>query len=431
MTQASAPFFYDLSEIFYAAAGRRKFYGVLRVIAEFGRELQRMDRGIRFVVYSPGHRRFAEVHPDFSRLCDQDSLDIGLPATAAPRLLRSVFHRHHLARRIAYAMAAPLVGAINRARWRNGAMANAWVDLNGATLCSAARPKFLVEYLAALRRGGARLVPMLHDLIPLHEVVQSSRSVNFCGDTAAVLRSAAGVIANSASTCSEIWRFAAQGRLPAPKSMTTVRLAHQIRASSAAAARALPGAPYLLCVGSALGRKNLDVVFEALALLCQSGARADCALVLAGAPDRLVREHLARPALRQVAARVICFDHPDHAELLALYRHALCVIVPSRREGWGLPAGEALWLGTPLICANSPALLEASAGLALVFDPDSAAELAALIERLLGDPAFHSAQAATIRAARATLRSWEQAAAELFDATLACVGAPARALHNA
>lgn len=420
MSDASTPFFYDLSEILYAAAGRRKIYGVLRVIAEFGVELQHMDRGIRFVVWSPGHRSFFEVNADFSRLYDNACIDIGVPASAAPRPLRSAFHRYLLARRIAHGVASPLVRAINRSRWRRAGVRATRIDLAGATLFSAARPKFIVEYLPALQAAGTRLVAMLHDLIPMHEDPQSPRYVNFCGDTAAVLRASVGVLANSEFTRSEVLRFAARGLLPLPKSIAAVPLAHEFRAATGDASRPLPEGPYLLCVGAAPGHKNLEVIFDALALLARSASGIHCSLLLAGAPDRQVRTLLSRPELRGIVPRVVFFDDPDHAELAALYRHASAVVVPSRIEGWGLPAGESLWLGTPLVCASSPALLESGAGLALSFDPDSAAELAVLLERLATDPAFRQAQLAKIAAGRDRLRSWSQAAAELFAAVLAC-----------
>ncbi len=427
MRDAHPPLCYDLSEILYAGAGRRKIYGVLRVIAEFGVELQRMDRGIRFVVWSPGHRSFFEVKADFSRLYDSACVDIGMPAGASPRPLRSVFHRHRLARRIGCGLAAPLVQAINRSRWRRAGVTATRIDMTGATLFTAARPKFIVEYLQPLQAAGAQLVAMLHDLIPMHEDPQSARYVNFSGDTTAVLRAAAGVLTNSEFTFGEIQRFAARGRLPLPASIAAVPLAHEFRAPAGGAARALPERPYLLCVGAAFGHKNLEVVFDALALMPRSGSAANCSLVLAGAPDPQVRARLSLPDMRELADRVIFIDNPDHAELAALYRHACAVVVPSRMEGWGLPAGEALWLGTPVVCANGPALREASAGLALSFDPDSAVELAALLERLVTDPAFRQAQLAMMQAGRERLRSWSQAAAELYDAVQACTKPAAQA----
>ncbi len=430
MSDTGTPFFYDLSEILYAASGRRKIYGVLRVIAEFGVELQRMDRGIRFVVYSPGHRSFFEVSPDFSRLYDSACIDIGVPAAAAPWCLRSVFHRHVMARQIASGLAAPFVRAINRSRWHQAGVMARRIELSGAKLLTAARPKFIVEYLQTLLRSGTQLVTMLHDLIPMHEDPQSPRYVNFSGDTAAVLRASAGVLANSEFTRSDLLHFAARGRLPVPASIATVPLAHEFRAVASGTPRPPPDGAYLLCVSASPGHKNLEVVLDALTLLSRSGSGMNCSLVLAGAPNRQVRELLHRAEMRDIAARVTFIDEPGHAELAALYRQALAVVVPSRIEGWGLPAGEALWLGTPLVCANSPALLEASAGLALTFDPDSPAELAALLARLVADPAFRLAQAAKIHAGSGNLRNWSQAAAALFDAVQACTRPAAQPMHS-
>ncbi len=414
MQPSARPLFYDLSELLINAGARVRIYGVIRVIAEIGLELQRSGAAVRFVVFSPGHAAFFEVQPHFDRLHDNDTVDLGLPSAATPKFLRSVFHRRRWLRRLGYLLAAPLVHARNRQCWRQAGVAAQRADMAGALLVSVARPKYIVEYLEPLRRSGTQLVAMLHDMIPLHEDPVTTRHPNFCGDNRAILHAATMVLANSAFTRAEILRFAERGLLPAPPTIRTLRLAHECRQSDAGAARALPDGPYFLCVGSAVGRKNLELVFDALARIAAATQRLPFSMVLAGHTGMRTRTCLAQPQYSAILAQVRLFDSPSHAELLQLYRQATAVIVPTRIEGWGLPAGEALWLGTPVICADIPALREASAGVALYVDPDDSDALALLLVRMLDDPAFRNEQVRKISEARKRLRSWAQVAAELL-----------------
>jgi glycosyltransferase involved in cell wall biosynthesis len=57
------------------------------------------------------------------------------------------------------------------------------------------------------------------------------------------------------------------------------------------------------------------------------------------------------------------------------------VLFPSDFEGFGLPAIEALRLGIPLVISADPALLEVTAGHAVVTEDESPEGLAAAIER--------------------------------------------------
>ncbi len=414
MQPSARPLFYDLSELFINASARVKIYGVVRVIAEIGLELQRSHADIRFVVFSPGHQAFFEVHPRFDRLHDDDAVDLGLSPAARPRPLRSVFHRWRWLRRLSYWLAAPLVHARNRRRWKDAGVGCKRADMTGALLISAARPKYIVEYLKPLQGAGAQLVAMLHDMIPLHHSPATVRHPNFGGDNRAILRAAAMIIANSDFTRADILRFVERGLLPAPAQIPTVRLAHECRQSNASPGRPVPEGAYFLCVGSAVGRKNLNVVFDALTRLTRAGQPLPFSLVLAGHTGTDTRTCLAHPAYDHIRTQVVLFDAPSHAELLQLYRQATAVIVPTRIEGWGLPAGEALWLGTPLVCADIPALYEAGHGLALYFDPDAPDALALLLTRLVDDPAFRDEQRHKIRRARHELRSWARVASELL-----------------
>jgi len=141
------------------------------------------------------------------------------------------------------------------------------------------------------------------------------------------------------------------------------------------------GKPYALVVGTLQPRKDPDAAIEALALLDDSDLR----LVFAG-PDKGGRAHAERTAERAgLAARVEFKGHVPQEELAALYRGAACLVFPSRYEGFGLPALEAMASGTPVVATSAGALPEVTGGAAILVPERSPAALAGGIERALAD----------------------------------------------
>ncbi len=70
--------------------------------------------------------------------------------------------------------------------------------------------------------------------------------------------------------------------------------------------------------------------------------------LLAGAQRKRTDSYLEQTRFDPIRAHINIVTNPNQAELRRLYEGALALAIPSRMEGWGLPLGEALWLGTPV-----------------------------------------------------------------------------------
>ena len=112
----------------------------------------------------------------------------------------------------------------------------------------------------------------------------------------------------------------------------------------------------LLCVGRANDpNKGVRTLIEALAQLTRLGGESHLTLVDDDHPDNPVYKW-AREA--GVAERLRVTGRIETNELVRLYRRATLTVVPSRYEGFGLPAVESMACGTPVVAAEAGALPE-------------------------------------------------------------------------
>ena len=133
------------------------------------------------------------------------------------------------------------------------------------------------------------------------------------------------------------------------------------------------GGPYLLTVATLERRKNLETLLAAMPLVRQS--HPDLRLAVVGAPG------WQGPSVEGEGVLPLGYVNDD--ELAALYRGAEAFVYPSRFEGFGMPIVEAMACGAPVIASAHPSLDEASGGVALRADPESAEAFAEAIDRAL------------------------------------------------
>ena len=412
--------FFDLSEQFLANGRRFKYYGIVRTVMEVGYELAQTGN-VRFVVYSPAHGSFFEVTPRLDAASPTGVMDPGLPPEATPIRLRQTFPTRNLLRDAIYPLVRALVRQINLKRWGHVPEGTAKpVDLSGQVLIALGRPKIMADYLTDLERKGTkvRLVPLLHDMIPLHAFAHRKRkmfSSNFMSDNRMVIAHADMLLTNSEFTKAEVEHFGNIGHLPALPPVVAVPLSHELRQTGEPIDLEIPQEPYLMCVGTLTGRKNLECVVDALMVLTEMG-RPVPQLLLAGARRKRAEDYVDEARFAPVRDKIHFIRDPNQAELRALYQGALALVIPSYMEGWGLPLGEALWVGTPGLASTAPALQEVGGDLAQYFDPANPRELAAQIDALQSDPEARQALKGRISAARPNLRSWRDVAQGILHA---------------
>ncbi len=164
----------------------------------------------------------------------------------------------------------------------------------------------------------------------------------------------------------------------------------------------------LLCVGRSTDpNKGIRTLIRALARVREP---ARLTLVDDDSPDNQVREW-AREA--GVSERLRLTGRVDVSRLIELYRRASVVVVPSRYEGFGLPAVEAMACGTPVVATRSGALPEVLGltGGGLGVERDDPEALAAGIERLLGNAELRAMLAKRGRENVVEKLSWPRVAA--------------------
>jgi glycosyltransferase involved in cell wall biosynthesis len=105
----------------------------------------------------------------------------------------------------------------------------------------------------------------------------------------------------------------------------------------------------LLHVGSAIPRKRIDLLIRIVSAL---GRRVR--LVRVGGPFTADQAALAR----DLGIGAVVLPFVDRSTLAAIYRRSALVVMPSEREGFGLPLLESLACGTPVVASDISALRE-------------------------------------------------------------------------
>ena len=171
--------------------------------------------------------------------------------------------------------------------------------------------------------------------------------------------------------------------------------------ADAEAARAALGLarPYVLTVASLTARKNLAALRTTAERLAAEGVE----LVAAGG---------GRPQFRAETGDlgVRFLGHVPDEHLPGLYAGARAFVLPSRYEGFGLTALEAMAAGAPVVASDRTALPQTVADAGLLVDPDDPEAIADAVARATGPEHDRLAAAGPRRAATFT---WDSTARQV------------------
>lgn len=140
---------------------------------------------------------------------------------------------------------------------------------------------------------------------------------------------------------------------------------------------------YLLFVGRRGGYKDFRTMLHGFRELADD--HPQLVLVCVGGGPFNTEELQLMSDLR-LASRVQQFSLSD-ADLPGSYAHAQCFVFPSKYEGFGLPTLEAMSAGTPVVLADTPALVEVGGSAARYFAAGNATELAGQLQQVIVDEA--------------------------------------------
>ncbi|MEP6629745.1 MAG: glycosyltransferase family 1 protein [Lapillicoccus sp.] len=174
----------------------------------------------------------------------------------------------------------------------------------------------------------------------------------------------------------------------------------------------VPDAPFALMVGPAAAHKNIAPVAAAVARL-----GIEVVVVGGGGSQQVFGGAVGSTDDRPTSSAggtVHRLGRVTDAEVAWLYAHAGVLVFPSLYEGFGLPVVEAQRAGCPVVASDRASLPEVAGLGALLVDPTRPDEVAAAVERVLGDPGLADALRAQGHT-NAERFSWEASAAVLSE----------------
>jgi glycosyltransferase involved in cell wall biosynthesis len=144
--------------------------------------------------------------------------------------------------------------------------------------------------------------------------------------------------------------------------------------------------PYILLVGAADPKKNLDRFMGAYILFHQRRSGDVPHLVLVGKEAwggfESIREAIDQSGIR---SHIHFTGYIDQSDLPGLYRNASLFVFPSRFEGFGLPLVEAMTSGAACLVSDIPVFHELGGNCVEYFDPLSHEEMAVRLDEVLHD----------------------------------------------
>ena len=253
------------------------------------------------------------------------------------------------------------------------------------------RPRLLhsPDFIPPFRRACPAVITVHDVAFRLFPAILDAAARRYYGQIDRAVRSAEAIIADSHSTARDLTRLL---DVP-PERIDVIHLGTDIQPLPIAPneTRILGGTTwiadrFITFVSTLEPRKNISMLLQALRVLVDREPTAGYRLALAGNrgwQDAEIWQTLRDLRLGDV---VTWIEQPSDDEMRWLLSACRLYVNPSRYEGFGLPALEALACGAPAIVADASSLPEVVGAAAELVPPDDVGAWADAIARLWHDP---------------------------------------------
>lgn len=284
-------------------------------------------------------------------------------------------------------------------------------------------------YPLPIRLDGAKNIYTLHDLVPLRLPFASFDNKRIYHKlVSGCIRTGDHICTVSEASRADIMRMLQPGEDKVSNTYQVVGLSKAMLETDEAEAEQslrsifnLPHKGYFLFFGAIEPKKNVGRLIEAFV-----GLTTKTPLVIAGtrawgsdAELRLLQKDEMQP-LKATFRNIRRIDYLPRGLLMRLVRGAKAVAFPSLYEGFGLPALEAMMLGTPVLTANCGSLPEVVGDAALTVDPYDVGAIAAGLRALDQDADLRArlSAAGVKQAAKYDMMAYQNRLAAMYDKVL-------------
>lgn len=265
-------------------------------------------------------------------------------------------------------------------------------------------PTYYIFYFHFAQRRGAKLVVTVHDMI--HELFPD----NHLGQNRIIknkkkcIYKADKIIAVSENTKKDILQVYPD---ISPSKISVIYHGFSRPTTQTAHNYLTPNNPYILFVGNRKGYKNFNIIINSASILHTQIENLKIYCVGGGKFEMTELEAMDKYKCRNMFIQLNATDN----ELYSLYHDALCLVFPSKYEGFGIPILESFSVGTPAVLSNSSCFPEIALDAALYFENNDVASLANQIIKLYKNPTLRT-QLSEKALKRASEFSWEKCARE-------------------
>ncbi len=170
---------------------------------------------------------------------------------------------------------------------------------------------------------------------------------------------------------------------------------------------------FVLAIGSADPRKNIETLVQAYALLPEN-VRKEYRLVIVWTAAVLATATYKLVESLGMNEYVHFINQVSNDELVLLYNETSLFVFPSLYEGFGLPMLEAMACGAPVIAANTSSIPEVAGDAALLVEARDANGIAHAILQILSDEKL-AAEMIQKGLKRNSMFSWKKCAIETLS----------------